>query len=393
MMLVTCSVAFTSCNEDRDSNPTLIQPTEFVVNTPVFGDGLVNLSTNRSIKLTWSQPKYTNFGAPIIPTYTIQVSKTGTFNHEYDPSAEDNSAADFVSLGETYTSCSADVPTDGIAKALMQLHNWAEEDVPDQVRVYLRVKSAVQDASFNEYGTIYSNVLSMNVIPYYYELKPATPIIWYMVGDCIGSASWSNGVVGVGLVPVFLVPGEQYDLGTGAGTISFTGYFPQDGQFKFVQTPGSWDTQLNFTHVKEAGSFLNDADGDNHNIQITQPGYYKIEILTSDIVDNNEIRITPYEEPVTVYDKLCIAGNFNEWGDTDMTPVFTLDGAENHIWSYDVTGGNVLKVKIPGSWDTCWGHKDGLAGDVDGDGNLVVPEGNYLFLFNDITGDYMLIEK
>jgi hypothetical protein len=77
-----------------------------------------------------------------------------------------------------------------------------------------------------------------------------------------------------------------------------------------------------------------------------------------------------------------------------MTPVFTLDGSENHIWSYVVDGGVKLKVKIAGSWDTNWGYKNGLAGSGDGDGNLVVPEGGkFLLLFNDITGDYMLIEQ
>jgi hypothetical protein len=34
-----------------------------------------------------------------------------------------------------------------------------------------------------------------------------------------------------------------------------------------------------------------------------------------------------------------------------------------------------------------------LAGEADGDGNLVIPDGKYLLLFNDITGDYMLIEQ
>ena len=75
MMLVTCSVAFTSCNEDRDSNPMLIQPTEFVVNTPVFGDGLVNLSTNRSINLTWSgtDTKHRRRAAMLRAVFTCKI--------------------------------------------------------------------------------------------------------------------------------------------------------------------------------------------------------------------------------------------------------------------------------------------------------------------------------
>lgn len=231
----------------------------------------------------------------------------------------------------------------------------------------------------------------MKAVPYYIELKPAAPIIWYMVGNCIGSASWSNDAngVGKGLVPMFLVPNGEYDKATGGGMTSFTGYFPEDGQFKFVLTPGDWNTQMNFTNVKNPGSFLIDADGDNHNIGIGEKGYYTINVDTR----TNEIIIEKYEKDVKVFDQLSIAGTFNDWSDSDMTPVFTLDGAENHLWSFEVNGGDHLKIKTPGSWDTNWGYKNGLAGEADGDGNLVIPDGKYLLLFNDITGDYMLIEQ
>ena len=231
----------------------------------------------------------------------------------------------------------------------------------------------------------------MKAVPYYIELKPAAPIIWYMVGNCIGSASWSTGAdqVGKGLVPMFLVPNEEYDKATGGGLTSFTGFFPEDGQFKFVLTPGDWNTQLNFTNVKNPGSFLGDYDGDNHNIAILEKGYYTINLDTK----SNEMTINKYEDAVKFYPQLCVAGTFNEWSDSDMSPVFTLDGCENHIWKFEVNGGDKLKVKVPGSWETNWGYKSGLAGEADGDGNLVVPEGHYLFLFNDITGDYMLMEQ
>ena len=342
------------------------------------------------MNLTWSQPTFTDFGAPVIPTYTVQLSPTGSFNKQFDASLEDNSGADFVSLAETYSAGSADINTATINRALNELMGWSEADVPAVLPLSVRVKAAVQDASFNEYGVIYSNIIALNTVPSYVELKPAEPIIWYMVGNCIGSASWSNDASGVGkgLVPMFLVANESYDIKTGAGLTTFTGYFPAGGQFKFVKVPGSWDEQLNYTNVK-SGSVATDEDGDNHNLGIPEDGYYTIQIDSKD----NSITVVKYEGDVKVYDKLCIAGSFNEWSDSDMTPVFTLDGAENHIWSYEVNGGDKLKVKIPGSWDTNWGYKTGLAGSGDGDGNLVVPDGKYLLLFNDITGDYMLIDQ
>ena len=383
----------TSCEDDNESNPTIAQPTTFVLNQPAV-NGNIDLEKSQTVALTWSQPTpYNDFNAPVVPTYTVEVSPTGSFNKAFDVNAEDNTGADFFALDETYSSGkNVELNTETLDRMLIQLNGWNEASkVPSLIDLSFRVKAAIRDASFREYNPIYSNVVTMKAVPYYIELKPAAPIIWYMVGNCIGSASWSNGAdqVGKGLVPMFLVPNEEYDKATGGGLTSFTGFFPEDGQFKFVLTPGDWNTQLNFTNVKNPGSFLIDADGDNHNIGIGEKGYYTIKLDTR----TNDINIEKYDGNVQVYDQLCVAGTFNEWSDTDMTPVFTLDGCENHIWSYEVNGGDKLKVKIPGSWETNWGYKNGLAGSGDNDGNLVVPDGKYLLLFNDITGDYMLIEQ
>ena len=390
MLLLAGAFALTACEDDNESNPTLVQPTQFVLNTPAV-NGNVDLQRSQTVALTWSQPRpYNDFDAPVVPTYKVQISPTGPFNKEYDANLEDNTGADFFTLDETYNNGqNVEINTETIDRKLVQLFLWEDASkVPAILDLAIRVKASIQDAGFHEYKTIYSNVVNMKAVPYYIELKPAEPIIWYMVGNCIGTDSWSNGTVGNGLVPMFLVPNEQYDATTGGGLTSFTGYFPEDGQFKFVLVPGNWASQLNYTNVKNPGSFLIDADGDNHNIGIAEAGYYTIQVDTR----TNDITINRYEDPVKVYSQLCVAGTFNEWGDTDMTPVFTLDGAENHIWKCEVNGGDKLKVKIPGSWETNWGYKSGLAGEGDGDGNLVVPEGKYLFLFNDITGDYMLID-
>jgi hypothetical protein len=392
-IMAVAALSFTGCKDDNESNPTLTQPTQFVLNSPAI-TGNVDLQRTKTVSLTWSQPReYNNFDAPVVPTYWVQISPTGSFNKEFDANAEENTGADYFTINETYSSGqNVELNTETINRNLLQLLGWEnDEQVPENLDINIRVKAAIRDASFEEYYPIFSNVVTLKTVPYYVELKPAAPILWYMVGNCIGSASWSNDAngVGKGLVPMFLVPNEAYDPATGGGLTSFTGYFPGDAQFKFVLTPGDWNTQLNFTNVVNPGSFLADLDGDNHNIGITEAGYYTIKLDTR----SNEITVDKYTENVKVFGSLCVAGTFNEWSDSEMTPVFTLDGAENHIWAYEVNGGDKLKVKTPGSWDTNWGYKSGLAGEADGDGNLVIPEGSYLFLFNDITGDYLLIQQ
>ena len=103
LMVALGLVAFTSCEDDNDSNPTLTQPTEFVLNQPAI-NGTIDLDHSASFTLTWSQPTpYNDFNAPVVPTYTIQVSPTGSFNKAFDENAEDNTGADFFNINETYS--------------------------------------------------------------------------------------------------------------------------------------------------------------------------------------------------------------------------------------------------------------------------------------------------
>lgn len=396
MLLLAGVFALTACEDDNESNPTLTQPTQFVLNNPAV-TGNVDLYKSVSVGLTWSQPRaYNDFDAPVVPTYTVQISPTGSFNKEFDESLEDNTGADFFSYSETYTNGKdVQLNTETIDRNLIQLLGWTgDAEVPSLLNLSIRVKAAIQDASFKEYYPIYSNVVTLNAVPYYMELKPAAPEIWYLVGGCIGDGKWTNSAdaIGTSLIPMNIVPGYEYDKKTGTGEIQYIGYFPDNAEFKIVKTPGDWDHFVFCGDGTDMGTSLRDGGDDPGNIKIANGGYYKIVIDTKEV----KITITPYEEKVTVYDQLCLAGGFNGWSDTDMNKVFSFDGAVNHYWSYVIesSGDNTkYKVKIPGSWETNWGYKTGYAGEADGDGNIVVPEGKWLFIFCDIDGSYMLIEK
>ena len=179
MLLVAGVLSLASCNEDRDSNPTLIQPTEFVLNTPTVVNGTLDLSLTNGLELTWSQPKYTEGNAPVVATYYVQVSSTGSFNKEFNTNAKDdaeNAGADFITLDETSTVCSTSVAGTTLAKALQQLNKWEDGAVPETVDLSIRLKSAVLDAGFNPYNDIVSNVVKLTVAPYYFELKDADPV-------------------------------------------------------------------------------------------------------------------------------------------------------------------------------------------------------------------------
>ncbi len=55
-MLLSMALVFTACEDDRDSNPTLVQPTTFTLNNPV--NTLVDLEISTAIPFAWSQPDF-----------------------------------------------------------------------------------------------------------------------------------------------------------------------------------------------------------------------------------------------------------------------------------------------------------------------------------------------
>jgi hypothetical protein len=68
---------FTACDDDRDSNPTLISPTEFVLNTPAISGTVIDLANSSSIEISCSQPDY---GFPELKMKPIRTDKTNQKN-------------------------------------------------------------------------------------------------------------------------------------------------------------------------------------------------------------------------------------------------------------------------------------------------------------------------
>lgn len=387
-LMLLCGVCmFTACSDDLSHNPTLLNPTTFALNQPSYSALNVDLATSNGLNFTWSQPNYGGF--PVAAEYQMQFSLKNSFTTSVEQAEADETGAtvaDYVVLDQIYSSCQGTVDAAELAKGLQKLAQWPEGGVPATQKIYARLASKYAN------GTIFSNVVELNVIPYYVELSDAPVEIWYLVGGCIADGKWTNNesAIGTSLMPMNIVDGIEYDKKTGQGMIQYIGYFPDNAEFKIVKTPGDWDYYVFCGDGNDMGTSLRNGGDDPGNIKIANGGYYKITVDTKAVT----CTIEKYEEDVKVYAKLCIAGSFNDWSDNDLTAVFNYDGVkENHIWSYNVEGGWKLKVKLPESWETNWGYKDGYAGEKDKDGNLVVPEGKWLFLFNDIDGSYSLIAK
>ncbi len=410
-MLVGIISLFASCSDDNDSNPTLIQPTEFKLNTPEYVNATIDLEQSTGLSLSWSQPKYTADNAPINVTYEVQVSPTNSFTVSTDEAAADESGekvADYAALSHTTQECKTSASAEEIDKALVKILKWTEGNVPAEQDAYVRVNAFILEGT-NRLNPIASNAIKLKVTPYYVELKDATPIMWYLVGNMFGGKWASDKITGTDNLPMFLKPNFSYDKKTGTGEIEYTNYFLTgtyndkaecaDAGFKILPASFNWDYSMN-ADGGTAGTIVyrGDTGSDGGHIVASEAGYYTITINTA----NNTATMVKYEDEVNkTYGTIQISGSFNDWTDTPKLP-YNTEGVENHAWYYvmEVPAGETaqFKFKIAGSWDTSWGYgkADGdinMFGKCDAGGkNIGLAEGKYVISFNDITGAFSIVK-
>lgn len=382
-MLLSMALVFTACEDDRDSNPTLVQPTSFTLNNPV--NTLVNLAASTGIPFAWSQPDFG--GWPAACEYQLEVSPTNEWTvstADADADTTGTVVANYATIKTVYASCSGNMLTEELNKALNKIAKWEEGNVPEKQTVYVRCSAVTAGAQ-----KVYSNVVSLDVNPYYVDVSTEVSDeiqLWYLIGACIGDGSWSiGGDVGVAMIPMY--PVYKDDGSVVPGEIQYVGYFPADQGFKLIQVPGSWEAQWG---QGDAGYVKN--DGGSSDIKLPADGYYMIHLNTA----TDELTIEPYVLAVGVYNQIAMPGNYQGWdtGSDLMNPMSTLDNVENHDWylksvTYEET---TLKFAADNSWDVNWGGKgfpNGLG--TQGGPDIAVPAGTYNVYFNDILGTYNFV--
>lgn len=381
LMLLSMALVFTACEDDRDSNPTLVQPTSFTLNNPV--NTLVNLAASTGIPFAWSQPDFG--GWPAACEYQLEVSPTNEWTvstADADADTTGTVVANYATIKTVYASCSGNMLTEELNKALNKIAKWEEGNVPEKQTVYVRCSAVTAGAQ-----KVYSNVVSLDVNPYYVDVSTEVSDeiqLWYLIGACIGDGSWSiGGDVGVAMIPMY--PVYKDDGSVVPGEIQYVGYFPADQGFKLIQVPGSWDAQWG----QGDGAYVKN-DGGSSDIKLPADGYYMIHLNTA----TDELTIEPYVLAVGVYNQIAMPGNYQGWdtGSDLMNPMSTV--VENHDWylksvTYEET---TLKFAADNSWDVNWGGKGFPHGlGTQGGPDIAVPAGTYNVYFNDILGTYSFV--
>ena len=384
-MLLSMALVFTACEDDRDSNPTLIQPTTFTLNNPV--NTLVDLVESTSIPFAWSQPDFG--GWPAACEYQLEISAKSD-PKEWIVTTEEAAAdttgmtvADYAVLKTVYAGCSGDMLAEELNKALNRLFQWEEGAVPAKQTVYVRCRAITAGAQ-----PVYSNVVSLDVNPYYVDLSTEVSDeieLWYLIGACIGDGSWGNDAANVGVSIIPMYPVYDTDGSVMPGEIQYVGYFPADQGFKLIQVPGDWGAQWG---QGDAGYVKN--DGGSSDIKLAADGYYKIHLNTA----TDELTIEPYDGAVGVYQMIAMPGNYQGWntGENLMTPMSV--NVENHDWylksvTYEET---TLKFAADNDWAVNWGGSGFPHGQGTQDGpDISVAAGTYHVYFNDILGTYNFV--
>lgn len=410
-LLVGIISLFASCSDDNDSNPTLIQPKEFVLNTPAYANATIDLEKSTGLELTWSQPKYTADNAPINATYEVQVSPTNSFTVSTDEAAADESGEkvpDYAVLSNTTQKCNISASAEEMDKALVKILKWTEGNVPAEQEMYVRVNAYILEGT-SRLNPVASNSVKLNVKPYYIELKDAVPTMWYLVGNMFGGKWAGDKNIGVDALPMFLKPNFSYDKKTGAGEIEYTNYFLTDefdekaesavAGFKILPSSFDWNYSMDGGgKLKDNIAYRGSTNSDGGHILAGADGYYTITLNTA----NNTATMVKYEGNVTNYGTIQIATSLDDFAsDTPMLP-YNTEGVENHAWYYvmEVPAGQTVsfKFKIAGSWDTNWGYgaEDGavnMYGNCEANGhNIGLTEGKYCISFNDITGAFSIVK-
>ena len=380
-LLLLCGVAlFTACSDDNDSNPTVLNPASFQLNTPALATQAVDLASGGEMAFTWSQPDY-GFPAPV--DYQLQVSLDGNYTISLDEAEADESGqlkANYATLDAVFKEAKGSLNLTELATVLQKLAKWAPGDVPATQVVSVRATATAATTP-----TVYSNIVTINTVPCYVELSNAPINIWWLIGSDIADGSWGTDI-GKSVIPLQPIEGEEYDKKTGLGKIQWTGWLAGGGFKLRGDLKDGWATQ--WGQGDAFGTFVKN-DGGSGNITVPEAGYYTVTLETA----KDELTIKAADIAPTVFDGMAISGSFNGWSDTPMNACSA--GTNNHDWyvEQEFVAGDEFKVKQADSWDFNKGGTpvaDGkefyVFGAQNGPNIGIEEAGTYMIIFNDITG-------
>jgi hypothetical protein len=319
-------LVFCSCDDDRDSNPTLdtSKASEgFVLNVPAnAANNTYDLANASGVHLTCHQPNYG--GVPYVTRYYVQVAIDEAF-------LTDTTVA-HKELPSSYTNAEMSVASSELNDSIVALFKDENPDLnyPEETRpVYIRLRAVIDNTRT---GLSYSNIITLpKVLARYVAPKATYPKQLFVIGSSIQTAwsSWKSAA------PVYDVDGQFYTMV----------YFPAGAEFKWGLANGDY---RGFSRIKtindKAGAGITAADEDN--IKVANAGWYVLHFVT-DIVDN-ALQFTLNVHPGAAY---IIGNTTGDWTDGYAASALTAPADGSGEWvSPAFTSAGELRayVKVPG---------------------------------------------
>ena len=275
---------FTSCDEDRDSNPTLDLShlaEGFVLNTPALAENnTYDLNSAKNLVLTCSQPNYGN--APYAVKYYAQVSIDPAFVN--DPTTTHTELATYAENPSNLEFNASEANN-----AIVSLFQAANPDtsVPEEMPIYVRLHGVISGTLNQTLGETYSNVITLPSVKATYEAPDAkfTDNL-FLIGSSI-QTPWESWKA---IPKVEGLDGNYY------GII----YVPAGGEFK-------WGTENNddrgYNRIKEINDEANAgiSEGEEHRIKVANAGWYTLYFKGKITEDKKNIDWTLTVYPTKVY--------------------------------------------------------------------------------------------
>ena len=317
---------FTSCDDDRDSNPTLDLShlaEGFVLNTPALAENnTYDPYYAKNLVLTCSQPNYG--GVPYPVKYYAQVSINPAFVS--DPTVTHKELATYAE-----NPSSLDFDAYEVNKAIVSLFRAANPDanLPDEMPVYIRLRAVIGGALNQTLGETYSNVITLPSVKATIPDAKFTDNL-FLIGSSIQTPweSWKP------------IPQVQGLDGNYYGII----YVPAGGEFKFAT---EINDELGYNQIKEivdeAGAGI--SAGDNQKIKVANAGWYTLHFKGTISKDKKNINWT-----LTVYKtQVCLIGaciGQESWGFADDTALTPPDDPNGEWVSPAFTASKELRVSV-----------------------------------------------
>ncbi len=382
-LMLLCGVGlFTSCDSDRDDNPTLQSPTTFVLNTPAIAGNTLDIASSSKLVLTCSQPDY---GYPAYTAYVAEVSLTEDFN-DYEALPAQNSAR-------------LELDGNNVAVALTNLvlranPEMTEEDFPVDIPVYIRVHASqlTYGGTALEGTSIYSNTIKLQNVHLEFSLPPVeAPAQLNLVGGFCGN-DWNKAVA------MIEVNGSRAEDQTTATFWRMIWIDDQTG-VKFNVEKAFDGNEIGFDGINIEGGLADQIEAGNDGyIKAKTAGWFLMAVKAT-VNGRDLIYDVTFNEPeVWLIGKATPTGEWNELMEGCKFEVPTTADGEFKSPALKATpgtedGGCVRAyVKVPG-WD--WWRSEfmvfdgklvyrGTGGDQDRVGSK---EGEFLFLnFGNDTG-------